>query len=142
MTDSINDINILLMVNERGLTELNESGRGFVGLYVKKNPTKNGRRRLRFQIAIGNTNIEKLEFATWITCVAYDNVASSIWDLKPRSYIRFAGYVLTEVCRDDNGRPLFDDNKKPVTKRTSIITEAEILNRQVVQPRLISTANV
>ena len=124
------------MDNERGLTGIEENGRGFVGRYnIKFSKTANSRDRMRFDLAFGDTDLPSLTVPTWRKCIAYDDIAVNLRDLKPGDHIRFQGYVKTEVQRDGKQKPVFDQ-KKPVTIEYLIITRAEILVYEHVQPRL------
>lgn len=136
MTDIRNGFNIFVMDNEHGLTGIEENGRGFVGRYnIKFSKTESMRDRMRFDLASGDTDISALKVSTWRKCIAYDDIAVNLRDLIPGDHIRFRGYVKTEIQRDGKQRPVFDKNK-PVTIEYLIITHAEILEYEHVQPRL------
>lgn len=115
----------------KGLTEVKETMRGFVGTRgLSIQPAKNGRQRIRFDLVAGNTDLAKLKFPIWRHCVGYDDIAKQLSDLKPREYLKIDGYLLPEVKRDYNGKPIFLAGGEPVIDNIFMVQSACRLNHQ------------
>lgn len=115
----------------KGLTECREIMRGFTGSRGLSNePTKAGRRRIRFDLVSGETDISKMRYPIWRHCVGYDDVAGYLHELKPCEYLKVEGYIVPEVKRDYSGKPIFLFTGEPVIDNILIVQTAVRLNHR------------
>jgi hypothetical protein len=113
----------------KGLTEVKETMRGFVGTRGLSNqPANNGRQRIRFDLVAGNTDLSKLIYPTWRHCVGYDDVAIQLSELKSKEYLKIEGYLKTEIRRDAGGKPMFLYNGEPITVDIFMVQKVTRLN--------------
>lgn len=121
----------------KGLTEVKETIRGFVGSRgISNEPCKNGRKRIRFAIAVGDTDMQKLKYPIWRRCCGYDDIADKLADLMPKEYLKIEGYLFNEIMRDYSGKPIFLITGQPVCDPTLIIQSAIRLNHNGRQYRM------
>jgi hypothetical protein len=113
----------------KGLTEVKEIMRGFVGTRgFSKEPCKNGRQRIRFDLVAGNTDLINLKFPIWRHCVGYDQIAVQLADLNPRDYLKIEGYLLPQIKRDFSGKPIFLPTGEPVIDNIFMVQVVARLN--------------
>jgi hypothetical protein len=114
------------MVNEikgktRGIMDIH----GHAGIKSFYNETTDGRNRLYFDVSWGINDIASHRFNTWEHCIAYDRFAEYLKNIKPGDYLHIIGYVVTNPVY--SGGKIVYNKEKPVTKRFTIVTFAEIL---------------
>lgn len=121
----------------KGLTEVREIMRGFVGTRgISKEPCKNGRKRIRFGLAAGDTDMQKLIYPIWRRCCGYDDIADQLNDLMPKEYLKVEGYLVNEIMRDYSGKPVFMITGQPVCDPTLIIQSVVRMNHNGRQYRM------
>lgn len=94
----------------KGITGISETARGFLGRNPQVDKTKkDGKTRIRFQIACGHNQPERYKYAIWRYCIAYGDVADGLTDIRKGSLVKVRGWLTCEVVRDDNGFPVIHD---------------------------------
>lgn len=121
---------------DKGLTEIKEYIRGFVGRRgLLFDNTQDGRSRMRFDLAAGKNDTEKNKFATWRHCIAYDKDAEYLKDLKPGDYLKISGWITTEAVRDSFMKPIVKDGQF-VTREYLICQDVKMLGYENSQRQL------
>lgn len=123
------------MVNERGITDLRESGRGFVGAYVKYSLTRKKVPRLKFDLFFYKNDPDNFKFNIMRKAYVYGDLARQHKDLKSGQLIEFDGYVKRDVIRDAQFKPVFDDGQ-PVTQEHVFLDRLTVIDRDNIQPSL------
>ena len=117
------------MEEQRGLTEIREWGRAFVGknVYFEKTVSTNNP-RLRFDISANKQDVVNGKYPIWRHCIALGDIALKLKDIKKGSWISFKGYLQNVHARDAEGHYLFDIKGNPIKKEFLIVEDGFILN--------------
>ena len=116
-------------MGDNGLTGIKEQARGFVGRRgLKRDKTKGGRARVRFDLGCGITDIPANKYPTWRHCVAYGKLTDKLSGLRPGLLIGVDGFVVTEGMLDEYYQPVKDGQSSPVTREQLICQSVTLID--------------
>lgn len=127
---------ILINMNgTKGLTEIWEQARGFVGRAPRHDTTIRGKKRVRFELGCGVDEPDRLKYCTWRYCIAYGDIADELSNIMVGSYILVRGWLSTEAVLDDAGKPRIE-NEKVIRREHLVCTYAKVMDRKAIQEKL------
>jgi hypothetical protein len=94
----------------KGLTSCRQEIRGFVGR-VKRDLTKSGKLRIKFDLGIGKDEPEGLRYSFWRHCIAYEEHAERLQNISIGSLVIVWCWTKCEAIRDEANRPVIEDGK-------------------------------
>ena len=117
------------MAEQKGLTELIEVGRGFVGNspLPSFDKTTKGRQRVKFCAAFGKRDKEKRKYPKWRYCVGYDKIVDNLRELKSGDYVKVKGWLEVEEQTDEFYRPVIGEDGVAKTREVLILISAKKL---------------
>lgn len=125
------------MTDRKGLTEINEQVRGFVGRRnLKYGQTDNGKSKITFDLGAGITDESQNKYATWRHCIAYGDVAELIKDIRPGNYLSVTGYIVSNARLDEYYKPVKDFRGYPVMDELLICQKILVQPHQNIQEKL------
>lgn len=123
------------MQDRKGLTEIWEQARGFIGRAPRRDVTSTGKNRINFELGCGTDDPENLKYCTWRHCIAYGSIADELSNIMVGSYILVRGWVSTEAEFDENGKVRIE-NEKVIRREKLVCTFAKVIDRQAIQEKL------
>lgn len=122
------------MPKEKGLTGCKELIRGFVGgrASIKYGQTMFGKAFVKFDLSFGENNPEKNKYPTWRHCAGYGDVVDKVKGLEPGTYIRVAGWPVTEAVMDEYRKPVMVDGRLRLVE-SLVLIDAEIMDLGAVK---------
>ncbi len=110
------------------LTGCTENIRCFLGVKPVIKNTKTGKAAY-FDVSWGVNDPQSNKFGTWRHCIAYDQNALIVKDLKPGAYLNISGWITTNPVYNESGIRQYLDGK-PVTREYLIIEFVKVIDRE------------
>lgn len=105
------------MTETKDKTGIHEEARGFVGRSPLFDFTRGGRSRMRFDIYCGENKPEAGKFHILRHCVAYDELAEKLKEIKSGMYFSGYGWLDREALKDEFGRVVSNNGNPEMIDR-------------------------
>lgn len=126
---------------QKGLSEIHETARGFVGRSIIFDQTQRQRSRVRFELCCGDTKPEFNKYPIWRYCVGYgDEVVRALERAIKGSHVKVWGWLSCEGVKDSEGN-LVEENGTLRKRETMVMYKAELLAVDSVDRQLALITN-